>query len=81
MAKPGGRAFAELLSLVTDDDDRLAGETSRPVLDIEMGVSPRARDQVRVGREILIDADVDENRRTGGADQARQFFGGDRVVG
>ena len=81
MAKPGGRAFAELLSLVTDDDDGLAGEASRPVLNIEMGVSPRARDQVRVGREILIDADVDENRRTGGANQARQFFGGDRVVG
>ena len=81
MAKPGGRAFAELLSLVTDDNDRLTGEASRPVLNIEMGVSPRARDQVRVGREILIDADVDENRRTGGANQARQFFGGDRVVG
>jgi hypothetical protein len=31
VTKPGRRAFAEGLALLTDDDDRLAGEASRPL--------------------------------------------------
>jgi len=70
VAQPRGGAFAELLSLVADHHHGLAGETSRPGLDIAVGASARAGDEMGVGREIVVDADIDQRRRVGGADQS-----------
>jgi len=57
VAQPGGRTFAELLALLTDDYDGLAGETTRPVLDIAMGAAARARNQAGVCREVVVNAE------------------------
>jgi hypothetical protein len=39
-----------------------------------------APDEARIGCKIIEDADVDQRRRVCGADQARQFFSGNRGI-
>jgi hypothetical protein len=51
VAQPAGRAFAQFLSLVADDDDGLVGKACRPVLDIEVEVTRRAWNQSRISVE------------------------------
>src|SRR5579871_1712403 len=80
VAKPGSRPFAELLPLLANDDDGAPGEIRRPVLNIAMRPSPRARDQAWVGGEVIIEANIDQNRREGRANQSRQFLGGYRGI-
>jgi hypothetical protein len=70
VAEHGGCAFAELFALLADDHYGLAGETSRPSLDIVVGAAACARDQSGVCREIVVDADIDQRRGTGGADES-----------
>jgi hypothetical protein len=55
---------------VADDHDGLAGETRRPVLDIAVGAAARTRNQARVRGKVVVDTDVDQRRRIGGADQS-----------
>jgi len=78
--EPRRRALAELLALVTDHDDGLARQAGRPILGIEMRAPHGAGNQVRVGRKVLVDADIDERRRSRRAYQSRQFIGGNRGV-
>src|SRR6185437_12024572 len=52
VAEPGRRAFAELLSLVADNHNRLAGETCRPVLDVAMGAAACAGNESWISREV-----------------------------
>jgi hypothetical protein len=70
VAQPGGRTFADLLAFLADDYDGLAGETTRPVLDVAMGAAACARNQARVCREVVVDADIDQRRRVGRANQS-----------
>lgn len=74
-AEPGRGAFRKLLPLVADDDDRFAAQARGPVLDVEMRPLNGARNQARIGREVLIDAHIDERRRGRRAYQSRQFVG------
>ncbi len=77
-SEPGRGAFAELLAFVADHDHRLARQARRPILNVEMRASHGARDQVRIGREVLVDAHVDEHRRCGRAD--RESLSGEMEV-
>ena len=70
MTKPRGNAFAEFLPLLADHDDRLSAKARRPFRDIGMAAPHRARNEVGIGFEVLVDPDVNENRARSGADQA-----------
>src|SRR5262249_16903297 len=58
MTKPSGRAFAEFLSLLADDDDGPAVEASCPILNVKVRAADGAWDQARVGRKVLVDSNV-----------------------
>jgi hypothetical protein len=73
--QPGRGALAELLALVADHDHRFARQARRPILNVEVRAAHGTRDQSRVGREVLVDAYVDERRRGRRAYQSRQFVG------
>jgi hypothetical protein len=75
VAEPGGRALAEFVSGVANDNDGAPGELGTPIVDINMRPSLRARNQARIGGEIVIDADIDQHRRAGRADETNQFVG------
>ena len=69
VAEPGRRALAELLAPLADHHDGLAGVAARPVLDVAMGVADRAGNQPWIRVEVLVDADIDQDRRVGRAKQ------------
>ena len=73
--QPGRGAFAELLALVTDHDDGLPRQARRPILNVEVRAPHGARNQSRVGRKVLVDANIDKRRRGRRAYQSSQFVG------
>src|SRR5260221_26796 len=81
VAQPGGGTLAQFLAFLADHHDGLAGQPRSPFLDLRVRPPRRTRDQAGVGPEIFIDADVDQRRRVGGANEPGQFFGGNGGVG
>jgi hypothetical protein len=77
--KPGSDALTELQSLLADDDNRVAGELRRPVRDGAEGAADGTWHEARIGREVLIDLDVDQGRAVGSADEASKLVRGDGV--
>ena len=81
MPQPGGDALAELVALAGRSTTAGARQSCRAQSATRVeGPAHGARDQPRVGGEILVGADVDESRRIGPADQARQSLSGEIVV-
>jgi hypothetical protein len=79
MAEPGGHALAELEALLADDDGRLADELLGPIGRPGPWAADGARDQARVGGEVLVGLDIDENRALGRANQAGELVDGNGV--
>ena len=69
MAQPGRGALREFLAALADDDGRAAGEFLAPVGGVLMAAPDGAGNQPRVGGEILVGADVDQDRHVRRADQ------------
>ena len=77
--QPRRDAFAELFALLANDDGRTPGEFAGPVRDVAMRTARRAGNQSRVGLEVFVGADVDENGTVRRAYEPRELFNGDRV--
>src|SRR5262245_49869951 len=77
LPEAGRGALAQLQAGLAGDDDRLAGIVLGPLRHGPKIPTLRGRDQARIGPEFLIGAHVDEQRRTGGADETRQLRYGD----
>ena len=77
VAQPGGRALAELLALLADNDDGFAPVVLRPFLVDAVVAAHGARHQARVAAVIVIDAHIDDSRRLRKSDETGELSGGD----
>ena len=77
VAQPCGDALREFLPFLADDDDGLPANSGAQVETVLKSRRHRGRQQARIGVEILIDADIDDGRRTRQADQTGQLRYGD----
>ena len=78
MAQPSGRALAQFLPFLTNDDGRAPGELIGPARHVRPGTAHRTRHEPRIGREIRIGLNVDQRRARRSADQASKLVDGDR---
>jgi hypothetical protein len=67
--------MTELAASLADHDDGFGIDTANPGRDVGMVAPDRARHQARIEREVLLSANVDSARRTGGSDEAAELVG------
>lgn len=75
MAEIGGNTMTELAASLAYHDNGFGIDAANPGRDVVMGAPDRARHQARIEREVLLGANVDNTRRTGGSDEAVELFG------
>ena len=64
-AEHRGGAFGKLQAAGTDDDSTPSGEGGNEILDAVMGLATRGGNEERIGRGIVLGADVDQGGRVG----------------
>ncbi len=74
-AQKRGGPLAQLLAFLADDDRRLTGQAFGQVFQGTMAEPAGGRNDGRVIRHIVVDPDVEDRRRLGGAKQAVQVLG------
>jgi hypothetical protein len=79
VAQPSGNPLAELGALLADHDGGATGEFVGPVRRRRIGAAHGARDQPRIGVEILLGSHIEKNRAMRRADEARELIDGDGV--
>ncbi len=65
MAQPGGRALAELQTLLADQGDVAPREAARPLRDIAVGAADGGGEEARIGGGIFIGTDIDQHGASG----------------
>src|SRR6185295_8011668 len=75
--EPCGRAFAQLLPALTNDNDHLAAIVGGPACDGAIVAAQRTRQQAWIGAVVVVDADIDDGRRVWHTNKTRELRNGD----
>ena len=78
--QPGRGALRELGAAQANNDCGVAGEIAGPVASVFMATPDGAGNQPRVGGEIGVGTNVDQDRRVRGTDQPQRIFFAPRAV-